>query len=255
MTKYEVLARKLANREKVIGTTMQLITSPVLVEKMNVQDLDFLLFDGEHGIFGFENTLPLLQICRLTGLPSIVRVRDSQYQLISKLIDLGADGIMLPRVETLEQIQTAINALKFYPLGLKGSGGYAQLRNGESFDDFQKNGRIFFPQIESPKGVEMLPTMLETYGELISAVIIGPYDMSVMVGTPNQIKSDVMNEHVQRVFDICHTNKKSCGIFCGNAEDAAYYRAMGANVLWTGADAMFYMQGFSSVMHELGDIT
>lgn len=255
MTKYERLSQKLANREKVIGTTMQLLTSPLLIEKMNVPDLDFLLFDGEHGVFGFENTLPLLHICRLVGLPSIVRVRDSQYQLIAKLIDLGADGIMLPRVERMEQIRTAIDALKFYPLGTKGSGGYAQMRKGESFDDFQKNGRIFFPQIESPQGIEMLPQMFETYGEYISAVIIGPYDMSVMVGTPNEIRSDIMNQQVQRIFDICQAQKKSCGIFCGTPDDAAYYRAMGANVLWTGADIMFYMQGFTETMCDLGQIT
>lgn len=254
MNKYETLTLKLKNREKIFGTTMQIITSPVVVEKMNVPELDFLLFDCEHGIFGFENTLPLLQICRLLGLPSFVRVRDSQYNLISKLIDLGADGIMLPRTESLEQIQEAIDSLKFYPLGRKGSGGYAQMRKGETFDSFQDDGRFFFPQIESPKGIELLPEMLEKYGKYIHAVMIGPYDLSVMSGTPNETRSDVMNKNIQKIFDISREYGKSCGIFCNDADDALYYRNMGANVLWTASDNQFYMRGFNETVSELNNI-
>lgn len=233
---------------------MQLIMSPVIIEKMNHPDLDFLLFDCEHGMFGFENTLPLLQICRLIGLPSFVRVRDSQYNLIAKLIDLGADGIMLPRTESLEQIQAALDALKFYPVGRKGSGGYAQLRKGESFNDFQQQGRFFFPQIESPKGIEMLPPMLDRYGEYIHAVIIGPNDMSVMSGTPNETKSDIMNHNIQKVFDICKQYDKSCGVFCNDKADSIYYRNMGANVLWTASDGQFFMRGFEETICDLNEI-
>ena len=110
------------------------------------------------------------------------------------------------------------------------------------------------PQIESPEGIKNLPAMLETYGEYISAIIIGPYDMSVMVGTPVNIASEVMHQAIQEVFDICHKYKKSCGIFCDNEVLAKKYREMGANVLWMAVDRDYYMRGFNEMIDGVKDL-
>jgi len=253
MNKYERLARKLENREKVIGTTMSLLNSPLLLEQMNREDLDFVLFDAEHGVFDTQNVISLLQVSRLMGLPAFVRAQDCEYHLIAKAIDMGADGVMVPRTETLEQLRTAVDALLFYPQGRKGCGGHGQFRPGEAFDDFGKT-RFLMPQIESQQGIDLLPRMLEEYGEYISAVIIGPYDMSVMLGTPKVIGSPVMLEAIQKVFDICNRYGKSCGIFCDNEVLAQKYRDMGCNVLWTATDKDFFMRGYREEMDAVAAI-
>lgn len=253
MTKYEALKEKLKNRELVVGTTMALLNSPLLVEKMNRPDLDFILFDAEHGVFDAQNVIPDLQVCRLMGLPSFVRVQDSEYFLAAKLIDMGADGVMVPRTETLDQLRTAVDALLFHPLGRKGMGGHAQFRAGEKFADFGKT-RFLFPQIESPKGIENLPSMLQEYGEYIDAIMIGPYDMSAMVGTPQNIVSDVMIESIQKVFDICKEYGKSVGIFCDDEKKAQLFRDMGANVLWVATDANFFMRGYNDMIGKVMEI-
>jgi len=253
MNKYERLANKLQNREKVIGTTISMLNSPLLLEAMNREELDFVLFDAEHGVFDTQNVISLLQVGRLMGLPTFVRAQDCEYHLIAKAIDMGADGVMVPRTETLEQLRTAVDALLFYPAGRKGCGGHGQFRPGEAFADFGKT-RFLMPQIESQKGIDMLPKMLEAYGEYISAVIIGPYDMSVMLGTPKVIGSDVMLEAIQKVFDICNSYGKSCGIFCDNEVLAQKYRDMGCNVLWTATDKDFFMRGYNTEMDVLAQI-
>jgi len=253
MTKYERLAEKLKNKDKVIGTTMGIFKSPIILEAMNRDELDFVLFDAEHGIFDTQNVVELLQVCRLMGLPSVVSAQDAEYHLLAKAIDMGADGIMLPRTETLEQLKMAVDALLFYPEGRKGCGGHGQFRPGEAYGDFGKT-RFLMPQIESPKGIEMLPKMLEEYGEYISAVMIGPYDLSVMVGTPKNIKSDVMIDSIQKIFDISNSYGKSCGIFCDNEELAQKYRDMGCNVLWTATDKDFFMRGYNLEMEALKNI-
>ena len=253
MNKYERLANKLQNREKVIGTTMSMLNSPLLLEAMNREELDFVLFDAEHGVFDIQNVISLLQVGRLMGLPTFVRAQDCEYHLIAKAIDMGADGVMVPRTETLEQLRTAVDALLFYPDGRKGCGGHGQFRPGEAFGDFRKT-RFLMPQIESQKGIDMLPKMLEEYGEYISAVIIGPYDMSVMLGTPKQIGSDVMIDAIQKVFDICNSYGKSCGIFCDNEVLAQKYRDMGCNILWTATDKDFFLRGYNLEMEVLKNI-
>lgn len=253
MNKYLQLKRKFDEREKIIGTTMIIFKSPIILEQMNCDELDFVLFDTEHGVFDTQNTVELLQVCRLMGLPSFVRAQDSQYHLIAKAIDMGADGIMIPRTESLEQLRTAVDALLFYPDGKKGAGGHGQMRPGEAYNDFKKT-RFLLPQIESPKGIEILPQMLEEYGEYISAVIIGPYDLSIMVGTPKDIKSPIMIESIQKIFDICNSYGKSCGIFCDNEVLAQKYRDMGCNVLWTSCDKDFFMRGYKEEMEVLKNI-
>lgn len=253
MDKYLRLAEKLKNREKVIGTTMIIFKNSLILEEMNRPELDFVLFDAEHGVFDTQNTVELLQICRLMGLPTFIRAQDSEYHLIAKAIDMGADGVMLPRTESLEQLRTAVDALLFYPEGRKGSGGHAQFRKGEAYADFKKT-RFLFPQIESPKGIETLPEMLEKYGEYINAVMIGPYDLSIMVGTPKDIKSPQMIEAVQKIFDISNSYGKSCGIFCDDEVLAQKYRDMGCNVLWLASDKDFYMRGYNEEMKTVINI-
>ena len=253
MDKYLRLAEKLKNREKVIGTTMIIFKNSLILEEMNRPELDFVLFDAEHGVFDTQNTVELLQVCRLMGLPTFIRAQDSEYHLIAKAIDMGADGVMLPRTESLEQLRTAVDALLFYPEGRKGSGGHAQFRKGEAYADFKKT-RFLFPQIESPKGIETLPEMLEKYGEYINAVMIGPYDLSIMVGTPKDIKSPQMIEAVQKIFDISNSYGKSCGIFCDDEVLAQKYRDMGCNVLWLASDKDFYMRGYNEEMKTVIDI-
>lgn len=253
MDKYLRLAEKLQNREKVVGTTMAILNNPLLVEFMNHENLDFILFDAEHGVFDTQNVISCLQVCRLMGLPAFVRAQDAQYHLAAKAIDMGADGLMIPRTESLEQLKTAVDALLFYPDGRKGCGGHGQFRPGEAYADFAKT-RFLFPQIESPKGIELLPEMLEKYGQYISAVMIGPYDLSVMVGTPRDIKSSIMIESIQKIFDISNSYGKSCGIFCDNEELAQKYRDMGCNVLWTATDKDFFMRGYKETMEGLNNI-
>ena len=253
MNRSEALKAKLGAREKVVGTTMIMLPDPILIEKMIRPDLDFVLMDAEHGRFDTQNAIPMLHTCRMLGVPGFMRVQDSQYHLIAKAIDMGADGVMIPRVETLEQLRTVVDAVRFGPVGRKGAGGYAQFYPGESFGHFQKS-RMVFIQIESRRGIDNLPKMLDEYAEHIDAVIIGPNDMSVMLGTPFDCRSAVMEDAVGETFAISARYGKSCGIFCNDAADAAHYRAMGANVLWTASDLQFYCRGFAETMEELKNL-
>ena len=232
---------------------MIMLPHPVLIEKMLHPNLDFVLMDAEHGCFDTQNAIPMLHTCRMLGLPGFMRVQDSQYHLIAKAIDMGADGVMIPRVETLEQMRTVVDAVRFGPEGRKGAGGYAQFRPGEDFEKFQKN-RLVMIQIESQRGIDNLAAILDQYGTHIDAVIIGPNDMSVMLGTPFACKSEVMEKAVKTVFDTATAYNKSCGIFCNDAADARHYREMGANVLWTASDMQFYCRGFTETMDELKNV-
>ncbi len=244
MDKFRRFDKKLAAMEKVIGGQMVSINSPILLEKMAECDQDFILLDCEHGIFDAQNIVSCLQAGRLIGQPIIVRVQDSYYHLVTKLIDMGAYGIMLPRTETLEQVQKAIDGLYFPPIGKKGAGGYAQMSAGEDYATYK---RVFFPQIESPKGIELMPAMLERFGQYIDAFIIGPYDLSITMGLPRQFDHPDFLAAVQKVFDTAKAHGKSVGIYVNDEKVAEKYYKMGANVLWFGADVDYFMRGLTEM--------
>ena len=247
MDKLTRLGEKLARREQILGTNLVLLHSTPMLELMNEDYLDFVLFDMEHGTYNNENLVPLMQTCRLLGLPCFVRVPDVTYHHIARCMDLGADGVMAPRTETLEQLKLAVESMRFPPVGRKGRGGYCQLRAGESTANYQKS-RYLLVQIESPLGIENLPAMLDAYGEHIAAVVVGPYDLSFTMGLEAQFEHPDFRAAVKRVFDICIERGKSVGIFCDNTEQAKRWRALGANFMWMCTDDQLYMAGMRSII-------
>ncbi len=144
----DTLREKLEKREKIYSTMLCHIGSTLLPQRYKNGGLDMLVMDLEHGSFYPENIGDFCQACHQAELPVIVRVQDCEYHCISKPLDMGADGVLIPRTESFEQVETAIRSMRFYPYGKKGVGGRALLRPGEDIYDFNKN-RLLFLQIES----------------------------------------------------------------------------------------------------------
>jgi len=250
MNAYDSLRAKLLAREKVAGTAVLCVRDPVLAGMMKRDGLDFLVYDMEHAPFTAESLVPHLAACRNAGIPSIVRVPDAQYALVAKTVDMGADGVMLPRTESAGQLQTAVDALWFHPIGRKGVGGGGQFRPGETFEEYQR-GRFLLPQIESPEGIRALPGLLDRFGPRVAGVVVGPNDMAVTVGTPGDTQSPPCQAAIAEVFGLCRERGVSAGIFCGGAGEAARYRSLGANILWTGCDIGFLLDGFHRTFDAL----
>ena len=248
MNKYEKLKEKLGNRQKIVGTNIMIISSTPMIEIIAGEEyLDYVLFDMEHGIFNNENLIAPLQTCRLCGMPAFVRVPDHTNFHIARCLDLGADGIMLPRTESVEQVKAAVEAMRFPPVGHKGKGGYCQVRPGETLGDFNKN-RHLLVQIESPVGIAALPEMLKLYGDEIAAIVIGPYDLSFTMGMPAEFDNPEFQSAVKEIFDICISRKKSVGIFCDGPIQAEKYISMGANFMWMCTDDQIVKAGLRAMI-------
>ena len=246
--RYELLKSKLAKRQPVSMANLMVTSSPLLLGACS--NCDCILLDKEHGIYGSEELIPMTMQCRHLQIPSIIRVEDSIYHLIAKAIDLGADGIMLPRVERLEQVAAAVDAMHFHPIGRTGYGGWGLRREGESMEDFQSS-RILMIQIESVKGKELIPQMIEKYGEYIDAFIIGPNDYSISLSLPTQVEHPVVQNEIRQVFDICNKYNKSCGCFSSTPMLTKHYAEIGANVFWVGTDEDYFRLGIQQYLDAI----
>ena len=246
MASLEVLKEKLEKREIVFGSTFNAINSPKLPAIFKKAGADFMLWDCEHGIFSPEIAHDMLMAARACDLPSICRVQDCQYYFMSKCFDMGADAILVPRTETFEQVERAIDSIRIPPVGHKGSGGAGLTRPGEKYDDFNKN-RLMFLQMESPLGIQNLPEMLTRYGDQVAGVIVGPRDMSAFSANHWNTKSEVTNTNIHKVIEICQKFEKSVGMFVFPAT-IEYWVGEGMNILWCAGDTFFMEQGFKSTL-------
>ena len=251
MDRYTALKDKLKNREIVTIANVMNMTSPLMLPAF--ENADCVLLDKEHGVFGTEELIPMTMQLRAMGLPSIVRVEDSVYHLIAKALDLGADGIMLPRTETLDQLRVAVDAMHFAPTGRTGFGGWGILRKDETFQEFE-HGRILLVQIESPKGLSAMDDMIREYGDYIDGFVIGPNDYSIMMGVPRQLDHPVMLEEYKKFYDICKKYGKSCGIFDPDLEHAARDKEMGANIFWLSDDVSCLKSGFDMLARGIREL-
>lgn len=231
----DALKEKLDKQDKLYSSMLCHIGFTGLPALYKAAGMDFLVMDLEHGSFYPENIGDFIQMCHMVELPVITRVQDCEYHCISKPIDMGADGVLIPRTESIEQVETAISSMRFYPYGKKGVGGRALLRKGEDIYDINKN-RLLFLQIESKAGVDLLDEILEKYSEHIAGIIIGPCDMAVSLGCGLDINADAMLENIEKTIRICKKHSKSIGMFMDDDQVAKKWHDKGMNIFWIGTE-------------------
>ena len=252
MDNLDRLNAKLRARERVFGYTVYMPDGYVLREYLP-EGVDYILFDCEHGPRDIDFYAPYYQLCRDHSIPTITRVPDATYPLISHVMDLGSDGILVPRVETLEQVRIAVEAFHFPPDGKKGYCGKFQLYPGETIEQY-RDRRVLWIQIESPAGAALLPEILKQYGQYISAVVIGPFDLSINSGVPTQIWDDKVSATIADVFAQCEAAGISSGIYVNDEDAAARRIAQGANLLWMSCDAIYMTRAIAQAAKTVAEL-
>jgi len=242
---------KLENNEKIFCAYIGFVASPFFAKAYGDSGVDCVIVDMEHGSFNPEIIGDFAVECNKCEFPVIARIQDCEYHCISKCIDQGCDGILVPRTETMEQLETAIASMRFFPKGRKGVGGRACLR-GETVDEFNKN-RLIFVQIESPLGVENLDEMLTKHGDEIAGIIIGPSDLSIMCGCPLDFEAKPFLDCVYKTIEICRTHEKSVGMFMDSMETAQRWYKEGMNIFWGGGEAGCMKLGLKSFADAVAD--
>lgn len=201
----------------VVGVGIGATANPITVRVMANAGYDFLFIDCEHNQIDPRALIDVVQTARLAGVSPIVRPRDTEYDLIAGTLDTGADGLIVPRVESREQAERLISYSKFPPLGVRGCGTTANL-------DFKtEDWRVALPwlneqvllatQVESLKAIDALDEILSVQG--IDVALVGPLDLSISLGVPGQFNDPTFVAAVDRVIAICKAHHVVSGIVIG----------------------------------------
>ncbi len=205
------LKTKLRNRQNVFAAWTSL-SHPSITEIFTRTGVDFIGIDIEHSTISQEQSQRIIAASQAGGTLCLPRVASHNMEMIKRLLDSGADGIIVPMVNTPEDVEQLISWFKFSPLG-KRSFGIARAQGyGFDFDEYAKNWNAsssLIVQIESIQGVENIERILSF--EEIDGAMVGPYDLSGSLGIPGQLDHPRVVEAGKKVIAACAKYAKACG--------------------------------------------
>jgi 2-keto-3-deoxy-L-rhamnonate aldolase RhmA len=188
--------------------------TPGIGHIMKSAGCDFTLFDLEHSGFGFETVKSALRYFEAADLPAIVRVPSREYHHIARAMDMGAEGLMLPMVGSVDEVRHIVNSMKYHPQGRRGVAlqvAHDRYRPGAVADKFtQANKRTtLFCQIETAEGVENAEAMAAIDG--VDCLWVGHFDLSVSLGIPGQFDHKDFKRAIERTIAATRKHKKALG--------------------------------------------
>lgn len=251
--KNTVLA-KFKKGQKTIGTFshMQSITA---IECLGFTGLDYVVIDMEHSPVTAEGANHYIVAARSAGLAPFVRVDGVSRSPILKALDAGAQAVIVPCVETLDQVRQLVEYAKFAPLGSRGfcptrdgGWGYAERAAG-SIEDYMQiinQETLLILQCETLECLDSIEMITSIDG--VDGILIGPFDLSIALGRPAKFDDPEIAEAFRRILNACKAAGKMCMIFAGSPEAAKKYYTEGFDSVAVGLDTGIYISSYREIV-------
>ena len=205
------LKKKLRGGTPVLGGWTSL-GHPSVTEIFSAAPFDFIGIDLEHSTISQAEAQRIIAAAHDKGVPCLPRPASHEESQIQKLLDSGADGIILPNVSTPQQIQGILQGCLYPPLGRRSYGISRAQGYGFDFEGYTASWNERFAliiQIESIEAVNTLDSLLTQEG--VDGVMIGPYDISGSLGVPGRLSHPEVRQACGRVLAACQRYQKACG--------------------------------------------
>jgi len=223
--------------------------SPIITEMAATCGADWILLDMEHGYLTESEVLPNLMAAKGSAAAVIVRVPSHDPSLIGRLLDRGAQGIMVPHVNSEEEARQLVAAFRYPPDGIR---GYSRSTRAHAYGVNQKavnDKPVFFAQIESLQGVKNASAIASVDG--VDVLFVGPADLRQDLSShPSAMTYE---EAVSQVVSTCRTHHKRAGIFLRDRQEAQSMASAGFSRIAVDSDlgilrAAFTAQGSFSIL-------
>ena len=201
---------------------------PQITEVFANAGFDFIGIDIEHGTTSFQQSQRIIAAAQAGGSLCLPRVASHNMEMIKRLLDSGADGIIVPMVENAEQTAKIVEWIKYPPHGKRSFGINRGQNYGFDFDSYIKGwneSSVIIVQIESLEGVENIDKILAN-GD-VDAVMVGPYDLSGSLGIPGEIEHPKLKQAASRVLESAKAKGRGCGSQLVDFDPAAIRAKLG----------------------------
>lgn len=212
---------------------------------------DFIIADLEHSSFSIETMGRIIRNARGSSLPCIVRVPALERHFVSRVLDAGATGVMIPRVESREDIQKIKKWTKYAPEGDRGVAfgiGHTDYGDFTKLDtrEYVRNANreiLIIGQIETVQAVENLSDILTT--DELDVVFIGPYDLSTSMGISGELDHPLLLDAIKQVIRLAQTHNVPLGCYVNDFESGEQWLSLGIQLIACGNDAFLLTRKFA----------
>lgn len=249
-----MVLEKFRRGEPSLGTFTQM-HSTIAAEILGYTGLDFALIDMEHAPLSTQSAGELIAAARGSGITPLIRTREISRSAVLQPLDAGAMGLVVPCVETVDQVRQLVQWAKFAPTG---SRGYCMTRDdGWGFAPgaapslkayMEKSNRetLLLPQCETAGCLAHIEEIAAMDG--VDGIFLGPFDLSIALGCPGQFDTPVIQEATERVLTACRETGKVAMVFSGSPEAARSYWKMGFHSAAIGLDTLVYIQAYRDLV-------
>lgn len=225
------------------GTALGTMVSEMRTEEaayvLAAAGFDFFVIDTEHGSADMETVQRLSRAARSAGIAPLVRITEIGYAFISRTLDAGALGLMVPHVDCADDARTVVRYAKFPPLGERGFGLRSAVTDysGASVAaaiEWSNAETMLMAQVESQRALDNLDEIAAVPG--VDVLLVGPTDLSIALGVPGQFLHPTMEDAYRRVADVASRHRIAAGIHPGDIKVVQRAQELGMRCLMYSAD-------------------
>jgi len=237
-----------------IGTWITTLRTPQITQMFATAGFDFIYIDMEHSAFSIETVGDLCYAALAANLVPIVRPPAKEPHLLSRPLDAGAMGLLIPHVDTKEEAEAVISAIKYPPMGRRGMNlrgvhtGFDK-GSGEAYVRSTNAETLLIVQIESRKGIENLDKILSVEG--IDGAVIGRGDISADLGLPGNINHPEVLKQVEIMIAACQKRKKIPGLLVQDIASAKEWIRKGVRLLPFSNEVAMLMETSANAVKEI----
>lgn len=205
------LKSKLTKNTLSIGSWLT-IPHQSIIEILATAGFEWLTIDIEHSAIDIQTVQNLIGHIQANGMEALVRVSKNDEVIIKRVMDAGANGVIVPMVRTVKEAQQAVSYVKYPPIGKRGVGLSRAQYYGvgfESYKNWVQNESVVIVQIEHIDSVTNLEDILDVDG--VDGIIVGPYDLSASMGKPGMFDDNDVKEVLNEIDRITLEKDKVLG--------------------------------------------
>lgn len=235
--------KMLASKDRAIGCWLG-FGEANCAEMMGTAGFDWLVIDAEHGPNDIRSVRDQLMALESSASNAVVRLPSDEVWMIKQALDVGTQTLLIPMVETAEQAENIVSAMRYPPEGTRGMG--ATLARATRFGEISDyavtaNAEIaLIVQVETVKGMSNLEAIANVNG--VDGVFIGPADLSADMGFPGNSAAPEVAAEMQRASEVIAITGKSAGSLALNDKTARSYAEMGYSFIAVAIDVVLLMQ-------------
>jgi 2-keto-3-deoxy-L-rhamnonate aldolase RhmA len=219
------------------------LASPSAIEVAALAGCEWVLLDLEHGGGTLEQVGPSVQAANAAGIPLVVRVPRAERSVIGWVLDQGVAGVMLPRIESVEDAQDCVTTVDYPPAGQRGVASYTRSAGWGKHSVRDTARGVCIVQIETVGALEAVASIASLPG--VDSVFVGPLDLSFALGIPEDFDHPTFLDAMRSVVTAARGAKIPVGSLISDPARISSMKDFGMNYLALGSDALALRRGLA----------